>query len=596
MKMRKIFLFFLTVLVLSINLACGPRVAVKPSQVITGEEEFSKAEELYEKGDHGQALEKYLGYVEIFPRTSFTPAAFMKIGSLYKEAGQNENARNAYKKLINDFPGSEFALDARVEILTTLLNEQKYTQLLEWSAMISQKNFSRVQKLRIFMMNAESYLATGERIDAAVEFFKAYGLATPLEKQTVGGKIKVALEGLSDMEIQALISRLKNPDDVNMVMAMKEATSFNRDVVVCLLPLSGSYKSVGDRALKGIEMAFSQWMARNFARFRIIVKDTGGDGKKTAFVMEEILKEKPACIIGPVMAAEEASSIAQAHQIPIITLSQKELLPEVGDFVFRNFITPEMQTRALVSYAFHVRGAKNFAILYPKEKFGETYMNAFLHEVSAIGGEITAVESYAPDLTDFAGPVKRLAALRKSVARDNATEPTMGDKAGVGPKSGSSGLDFDALFIPESAKKAAMILPQLTYYDVKNVLLLGTNLWHSGEFIKQAGNNADAVVLSEGFFEESSFPVVRQFSAEFMEAYGEKPQFVEAIAYDTAWLVFQTLSRGSYRNRAEVKDAFLRMPPFEGVTGLTTFGKNGEAEKKIYLLSIEGGKFVQLIH
>ncbi|MBU4055801.1 MAG: tetratricopeptide repeat protein, partial [Proteobacteria bacterium] len=217
MKMRKIILFFLTVLVLSINLACGPRAAVKPSQVITGEEEFSKAEELYEKGDHGQALEKYLDYVEMFPRTSFTPAAFMKIGSLYKEAGQNESARNIYKKLINDFPGSEFALDAQIEILATLMIEQKYTQLLQWAVTISQKNFSRVQKLRILMMTAESYLATGERIDAAVDFFKAHGIATPLEKETVTGKIKESLEGLSDMEIQTLISRLKNPDDVNMV-------------------------------------------------------------------------------------------------------------------------------------------------------------------------------------------------------------------------------------------------------------------------------------------------------------------------------------------------------------------------------------------
>jgi ABC-type branched-subunit amino acid transport system substrate-binding protein len=596
MEWRRTFYLLWILLFVAWSFACGPRVAVKPSPVDTGEEEFSKAEGLYEKGDHGKALEKYLDYVGKYPRTSFTPAAYMKIGSLYKERGENENARNAYKKIILDFPDSGFALDADVEILTTLMNEKKYTQLIEWSAMIFQKSFSRVQKLRILMMRTESFLATGERMDAGVTIFEAYRLATPSEKETVRMKIKDALEGLSDVEIQTLISRLKNPEDIKMVTALREATSFNRDVVACLLPLSGTYKSIGERALKGIELAFSQWMSRNYVPFRILVKDTGADPNKTVAAMEELFREKPACIIGPVMTSVEASGMAQAHQIPIINLSQKESVPEIGPFVFRNFITPEIQARTLVSYAYHVHGAKRFAILHPKEKFGETYRNAFRDEVSKIGGTVVAVESYSPGLTDFTAPVKKLSALRKSVVLENNTGLENGEGVVAESKSKASALDFDALFIPESAKKAAMILPQLAYYDVKNVLLLGTNLWHSDEFIKQAGKDAEGAVLTEGFFDESSLPGVREFMANFTGAYGEKPQYIEAVAYDTAMLVFQTLSRGNYRNRLEIKEALSRMLPYEGATGFTTFRENGEAEKKLFLLSVEGGKFVELMH
>jgi branched-chain amino acid transport system substrate-binding protein len=596
MDLRRLCIVILVSLVLSFSCACGPRVAIKPSPVRTGEDEFSKAEGLYQKGDHAQALERYLDYVEKFPRTPYTAAAFMKIGSLYKEMGKYEDARNTYRTLINDFPDSGFVLDANVEILATFMDEKKYLQLLERSGKIAQNNYSRVQKLRILMMNAGAFLAIGERIDAAVEYFKAYDLAAAHEKEAVEGKIKNAIEGLSDMEIQTLTLRLKNPEDVQLLMAMKEATSFKRSVVACLLPLSGPYKNIGERALRGIELAFSQCMSGNDERLKITVKDEGGDPKKTVSVMEELLREKPACLIGPMMTAEEASKMAQANQTPIITLSQKEAVTDIGDFVFRNFITPEMQVRTLVSYAYHVRGAKKFAILYPKEKFGETYMNAFCDEVTRIGGELSSVEGYAPELTDFAGPVKRLSALRKPVIQDTKQGYKEDKGEAREEKATIPALDFDALFIPESAKKGAMILPQLTYYDVKNVLLLGTNLWHSDEFIKQAGNNAEGVVLTEGFFEGTSSLQVKQFVTDFMEAYGEKPQFIEAIAYDTAWMVFHVLSQGNYRHRVEIKDALIHMQPFDGVTGLTTFKENGEAEKKLYLLSVEGGRFVELIH
>jgi ABC-type branched-subunit amino acid transport system substrate-binding protein len=596
MQWRRTVYGLLVLLVLASGFACGPRIVVKPTPVDTGEEEFSKAEAIYEKGEHGKALERYLDYVMKYPRTSFTPAAYMKIGSLYKERGENERARNAYKKIILDFPDSGFARDADVEILTTLMNEKKYTQVIEWSARIDQKNFARVQKLRILMMNVESFLATGERMDAGVTIFEAYRLATPSEKETIRMRIKDALEGLSNVEVQTLISRLKDPEDIKMVTAMREATSFNRDAVACLLPLSGPYKSVGERALKGIELAFSQWMSRNYSQFRILVKDTGADPKKTQSAMEELLREKPACIIGPMMTASEASSMAQAHQIPIINLSQKESVPDIGPFVFRNFVTPQIQARTLVSYAYHVYGAKRFAILYPREKFGETYRNAFSDEVSKIGGTLLAVESYSPELTDFSAPAKKLSGLRKSVVLENRTGPEIGEAMTAKPKAVSPVLDFDALFIPESAKKAAMILPQLAYYDVKNVLLLGTNLWHSDEFLKQAGKDAEGAVLTEGFYDRSSMPAVREFVADFTRAYGEKPQYVEAVAFDTAMLVFQTLSKGNYRNRLEVKDALSRMPPYEGATGFTTFRENGEVEKKLYLLSIESGKFVELMH
>mgnify|MGYP000287749782 CR=1 FL=1 len=55
----------------------------------------------------------------------------------------------------------------------------------------------------------------------------------------------------------------------------------------------------------------------------------------------------------------------QQMGIPIITLTQKDNIPEIGDKVFRNFITPKMQVQTLSSFSVESLGLFRFAILSP---------------------------------------------------------------------------------------------------------------------------------------------------------------------------------------------------------------------------------------
>ena len=93
--------------------------------------------------------------------------------------------------------------------------------------------------------------------------------------------------------------------------------------------------------------------------------------------------------------------------IPIITITQKDKIPEIGDNVFRNFITPHMQVQALVSYAVESLGLRRFAILYPDENYGNTFMNLFWDQLLETGAKVVGLESYSPDQTDFADPIKK---------------------------------------------------------------------------------------------------------------------------------------------------------------------------------------------
>jgi hypothetical protein len=48
------------------------------------------------------------------------------------------------------------------------------------------------------------------------------------------------------------------------------------------------------------------------------------------------------------------------------------------------------------------------------------------------------------------------------------------------------------------------------------------------------------------------------------------------------------------RSRSDLKEKLQNFIEFEGVTGYTSFKKNGDVIKKLYLLQIEDNQFVQL--
>ena len=100
--------------------------------------------------------------------------------------------------------------------------------------------------------------------------------------------------------------------------------------------------------------------------------------------------------------------------------------------------------------------------------------------------------------------------------------------------------------------------------------------------------------MVDGFFAESDSQEVKDFVVMFEEIFGEKPGFIEAVAYDTAVMLFQLISRDDIQSRSELKDEIMNFQNFQGVTGITSFDNTGNANKELYLLQIKGDKFVEL--
>jgi ABC-type branched-subunit amino acid transport system substrate-binding protein len=638
--------FFLVGLMAAlVCMACAPRPRPEltpfPKTRAAADQLFQQAEKKYQVSAFPEALVLFKEYLSRYPDEPQAPAALMRIGSIHTLQGNSALARKAYANLISDYPSSSLRTEAMLENLNSLLRDGYHQEVVAQCADALKLMTTAPQRARTLVMLGDAQAALGSRLKAVEAYTQALRLASPNEQEVLVPKLRSTILQLSPDEVQRLAQRTDDelPMDYLLFQAgmlyaregraqdalvllksfrdrypgheyaersekaiaeIEKGLPMERRVLGCLLPLSGSYQGVGQRALRGIELAVSMHNSvKGRPPVHVVVKDTASDAGQTLQALQELERENVSGIIGPMVHAEAISREAQRMGMPIIAVTQKEGVTGVGDYVFRNFLTPPAQMRSLASYAVGKLGVTQAVILFPDENYGRTFMGLFRDEFQARGGEILAAVAYSPDATDFSAPIKKLLRFSKEVPKEPKPERREPRESGsrrsrLEEKDTELVFDFQAVFIPDEPKKAGMLVPQLFYHDIKNVYLLGTNLWHSETLIKQAEPYVQGAIMPDAFFAGSPEPPVKRFVTAFEETYQEKPDFIEAIVYDSAMILFDVVGRPGVRLRSDVAAALKSPAEFPGTTGLTRFDPSGEPDKALHILEVRGKRFVEL--
>jgi len=634
---------------------CAQKPEVKPVPVpVPVKEEpeeklFQLAETEFQAKEYNRAIELYQDYLQLYPDSPLAPSALLKISAIYMIRKDYPGARDRCRRILETYPESRSVPEANINILTAYYLEGKYNALLEYAGGIDDNSISPAIFARKYELMGDAWIASGSFPEAAKAYLKICEKTDADTQKKILPKLDIAASKMTLKDLATIPSLIRNqtlrghfafllgrkyadhekyeqalqhltdftkkfPNHENteearrLIARISEMSEYDRTAIGCILPLSGQYETFGHKALKGIELAFTKFRDENpESAIKLVIKDSGGDPDKAAQAVRELADQKVAAIIGPIVAAETAAKEAQALKIPIITLTQKEGIPDEGDYVFRNFLTPEMQIQAIISFAMENLKLNKFAILYPNEKYGIKFMNLFWDNVVSKGGEVVGVESYDTEEVDFSPSIRKLAGSYYTVPQElkPQAEPMQQPDGLYGESpvlsretSGtwkeSAVVDFDAIFIPDGPEKVVFILPQLTSHHVTDVYLLGTNLWHSDKLLHEAPQYAQGAIFPDIFFAESNNPVVVDFVNRFEGTYGEKPELMEALAFDTALILFQTVSDRELHFRTSIKNKLLHMKSFAGVTGRTSFHPNGEADKKLFMLQISGDQFTEL--
>jgi branched-chain amino acid transport system substrate-binding protein len=385
-----------------------------------------------------------------------------------------------------------------------------------------------------------------------------------------------------------------------------------------VLPLSGRRAIVGQRVLQGIQLAMNQLSSRDKSRLELVVKDSGL-GREVVQVVEELAQDPNVIgIIGPVLTADVESiiPIIEKYQLPILTpTASTHGLAEKSPYIFRNALTKELQASYLARYAVNELKLYRFVVIYPTEDYGETMRKVFEDEVRSFGGHIVESIPYERTQTDFRKQIIQIggmaddrlkARIQRHIKRGTQPRP-LNDKGTKSRPLVEGGLyaddevealkvtlelNYDAIFIPGSFDKVRLIVPQLAFYNIENVLLMGGNGWNSRELVDAARNYLKNVLFVDGFYADSRNKRTVKFVDMFLSTFGQNPTIHSAQSYDTANIFMKLIMEKAF-NRLDVLEKLRVLKDFPGVSGDTSMLPSGDSLKSLVRLTVKEGDIAE---
>jgi ABC-type branched-subunit amino acid transport system substrate-binding protein/predicted negative regulator of RcsB-dependent stress response len=640
----------LTALLVVVLASCtSSRTAMGDREAQAAQDDFSRARAALDSGRFDEAAQGFTAFLKDHPHSEQADEAMYRRGQALARADRLEEAQAALQRFLEERPTSRFKDVAAVEL-----------KLVQARLAKNQEAAEALQKSVDAQREREKAQSTprGESLRAAAQAFESGGAASAWE---------TALAEAPAQEVARLVASLDKKSPALPLAALKlariqlhvgdrahaaelaaeilavdpssdGARSIQRaaqaqplvkpTLLGIILPLTGDLKGFADQALNGIALTLD---LQNRGPIQVQVLDTKGEPDTAAEAVEQLAQAGAIAILGPLGIQEGLAAATRAQQlgVPLVSLSRAEGLTALGDEIFRDMPTSSAQAKAVADYAQRKLNVKSFGILQPDSSYGDEMARYFWDAIDSGGSEVRAYEHYPLRTTTFKPFIQHLVgraqedlAERQTFAdesekiakeiqdpyrRRKALAALRGQQAPV--------VDFDALFIPDSARTVRLVAPAIAAEDVitagcdvkeleivkkttkneqlRTVQLLGTSLWDSPDLVDERSGIARYVqcaIFVDVFFAQSDRPATKKFVEDYVNSYHRQPGFLEAHAFDAAGLIKKALDERHPQTRADLRDALAGFrKPFEGAAGDTLFGKDREAQKPFFWLFINRG-------
>lgn len=562
------------------------------------------------------ALQSYLSVARGEMETPYETEALLRAARIHVRFSQFREALDltrAIARSSNATPAQKYeASELQGEIL---LSENRVLDALELYVELHNQatDASRKEKYRLAAQDLLDTRLNEEQLTEVADR-SSYGFLRPTAKYRIGLSLaeqkQLARARSSFQDVVALAPGTELAERATTLITQIDARSrVNPRTVGAILPLSGRQQAVGYRALRGLQLGLGIYSPnKKTSGFRLAVIDSEGNPDIARRAVERLVVEDNAvAMVGGLLSRTAGSETSKAQEfgMPTIVLGQKAGLTESGEFIFRNALTSQMQAEHLAYVAIERLGLKRFAILFPNDPYGTEFANFFWDAVKLRGGSVNAAQPYDPKETDFRGHVQRM--VGNYYVEDRSEEYRIRYRQYLEKNPRRSArqsqatpeeilppiVDFDALFIPDSARAAGQIAPMLAYNDVDNVRLLGTNLWNNASFVSRGQKFVENAIIVDGLYTGDRSFASSDFVKAYKDVFGEEPGMIEAQAYDTGLLLRQLIAGGA-TTRTELQEKLTSVKGFPGAFGVLDMSPTRELKRPISVLTVKEGKLVPL--
>jgi branched-chain amino acid transport system substrate-binding protein len=333
--------------------------------------------------------------------------------------------------------------------------------------------------------------------------------------------------------------------------------------------LTGTTATFGISTKNGIDMAVEEVNKAGGLlgkKVRVVVEDDQSKPEEALTVVTKLItKDRVIAVLGEVSSSRTraAAPFAQISGIPMISPSSTNpAVTQVGDYIFRVCFIDPFQGFVMAKFATGTLRLKNFAVLRDiKNDYSVGLADVFVENVQKMGGTIVEDASYSEGDTDFSAQLTRI----KSKNPQAIFVPGYYSEVGL---------------IAREAKKQGITVP-----------LLGGDGWDSPKLLQIAEDKLNGSYFSNHSSPDDPNPAIQKLIADYKAKYGETPDALAGLGYDSANVLFDAIRRANSTDPMKIRDALATTKDFPGVTGNITIDKDRNAVKPAVVMQIKDGKY-----
>ena len=333
--------------------------------------------------------------------------------------------------------------------------------------------------------------------------------------------------------------------------------------------LTGPEATFGQSTHNGIMMAVDEINAAggvNGRKIKVLTEDDQSKPEEAANAVSKLISQNNfVAVLGEVASSNSlaAAPICQANKVPMITPSSTNpAVTEKGDYIFRMCFLDSYQGESMANYISQQLKMNRAAILVDVKSDYSTGLAQFFEQAFVKnGGRIVARQSYAKGDNDFRA---QLTAIRSA--------------------------NPQVIFIPGYYNDIGQIAIQARDLGIQQPLAGGDG-WESPKLIEIGGKALEGCFYSNHYFAGDPSQAVRQFVDKYRERFGQTPDSLAALGYDSAKVLANAMSKAAKLDGASIRDQIAATKGFPGVTGTINIGPDrNPSGKKLVVVEIRNGE------
>lgn len=312
-------------------------------------------------------------------------------------------------------------------------------------------------------------------------------------------------------------------------------------------PLTGDAAAYGVDPLNGVKMKIDELNAKGGIggrQLEVVAEDGRCSGADAASAVQKLVSiDKVVAVVGGICSSETLAMAPIVEAGKVVAMSPLSSSPDVtkaGEFVFRDYPSDALKTKAMAKY-FKDKGYTKIAIIAENTDFCVGFRDSLKQD---LGTDFVFNETVDPGTKDYRSLMTRL-----------------------------KGVKFDVLVADgQYPSSVALMMQQMREQGMKQVVMTH-DVGQTTETIKVGGKAVDGM-------QAINIPSVGKetdFGAAFVAEYGPAQGDIAygAFGYDAMGVLAQAMGSVGTDGTA-IRDYLYQIPAYTGIVGSFSFDKSGD--------------------